>query len=240
MSETPETTVVGDKHTFVGQFFENVAHKVFGGDLSRDENGDICLWRTETTVEVKSSGLQSSYGFRLAVEQIEHYERVSVFPFSRSWYALFAYRNRRMRGDDGKQHTELSYHTSPRDINRYLANAVEWGLLVDLSIVSRWKEIMPRSTKSILGHPGAETIDLKCRDAHGFVNGGLVEGLEELDLNPANYGVLHGRIKAHLRLDLFCEEFVSFPLTAILPSGELSRVQRMLYRRGFRTRKELL
>jgi len=231
---------VGDKHTFVGQFFENVAHRVFGGDLSRDESGDICLWQTETTVEVKASGIQSSYGFRLAVEQIEHYERVSVFPFSRSWYALFAYRNRRLRGEDGKQHTELSYHTSPKDINRYLADAIEWGLLVDLSIVSGWKETKPRSTKSILGHPGAETIDLKCREAHAFMNGGLVDGLKTLDLNPTNYGVLHGRIKTSFQPDLFTEAFVSFPLTAILPSGELSRVQRMLYRRGFRTRKELL
>lgn len=238
MSETPETAVVGDKHTFVGQFFENLAHKIFGGDLSRDESGDICLWRTETTVEVKASGTQSSYGFRLAVEQIEHYERVSVFPFSRSWYVLFAYRNRRLRDNDRKQHSELSYHTSPQAINRYLAGAIEWGLLVDLSIVTGWKETMPRSTKSILGHLGAETVDLKCRAAHVFMNGGLVDGLKALDLNPTNYGTLRGRIKASLRPDLFSEEFVSFPLTAILPSGELPQVQRMLYRRGFRTQRE--
>ena len=86
----------GDKHTFVGQFFEEVSHHFLGGDLTRNDDGDICLWRTDTAVEVKSSSYQSSYGFRLGVEQIEHYERISVFPFTRSFYTLFAYRNPHM------------------------------------------------------------------------------------------------------------------------------------------------
>ncbi len=236
-TESQENIVVGDKTTFVGQFFEAVGHHILGGDLSRNENGDICLWRTETAVEVKSSGVQSSYGFRLSVEQIEHYERVSVFPFSRAWYMFFAYRNHSRKNGGGKRASELSLHTTPAAIRAYLADAIVWCLLVDLSIITRWRETRPHSTKSILGHLGAETVDLKCPYVHEFVNGGLADGLKGLNLDPASYGTLFGNVKATFQPDLFTEHLVHFPMTAVLPSSEIRSVQRMLSRRGFRLRQ---
>ena len=228
---------IGDKQTFVGQFFEEVGHRILGGDLSRDADGDICLWRTETTVEVKSSGDQSSYGFRLSLEQIESYERARIFPFNRAWYMLFAYRNHSQRSGKGKRVTEFSKHVTPLSINNYLANTVSWCLVVDLSIISRWKETRPVSTKSIIGHLGTKTVDLKCRDIHSFANGELSLGLKSLDLDPTKFGTLSGTIQTRVQPDLFSEYLVKFPMTAILPSAEISSVQRMLKRRGFRLQR---
>lgn len=226
----------GDKHTFVGRFFEEVGHSILGGDLSRNDDGDISLWRTETCVEVKSSGHQSSYGFRLSVEQIKKYEQISLFPFNRAWYMLFAYRNIR-KAKDGKRVTELSVHEIPLSINNYLAKSVLWCIIVDLSIVSRWKEVLPHSTKSVMGHYGLRTVDLKTRDVHALANGRFAEGFRELGLDPANFGRVSGQIEPRVQIDLFNEYKISLPITAILPKAEFPSFQRMLKRRGFKLGK---
>ncbi len=223
----------GARQGVVGEFFEQVAHRILGGDLSRDETGDLCLWKTRTAVEVKSSCYKSSYGFRLSVEQIEHYERVARFPFDRSWYLLFSYRNNRVVGEGGKRSTELSLHRSALGANHYLAEATLWGLLVDISIVSRWKEVVAHSTKSILGWPGKETVDLKCRELYPLTNGGLARGLGELGFSPLDFSALNGTILAEIKPDMFRTFYMRFPLRAVLPKRDAKSLQRILKLRGF-------
>lgn len=223
----------GQKQPIVGDFFERLGHQIVGGELTRDETADICLWRRGVALEVKSSGYKSSYGFRLDIEQIEYYERASEFPFNRAWYLLFAYRNN--RATSGKRRTELAKYTATASIDRYLAGAIQWGVLIDLSIVRRWKETLPRSTKSVMGHLGTETIDLKCEMVHSFSNGGFAEGLKELGLKPAEFVRLSGMIKAELPGNLFA---VEFPLTIIMPSDKADSVHRGFNRRGFSLRRE--
>jgi len=227
----------GDKHTFVGNFFEHVGHRILGGELTRDQDGDICLWRTRTSVEVKSSGAHSSYGFRLSVEQIEHYEELSSFPFNRVWYVLFAYRNNRVRRQNGLRFSELSEHENPVSINRYLAGSALWCIILDLSIVSAWKRKFPHSTKSVIGHKGMKTVDIKPRVIHTFSNGGLTEGLKDLDFDPKKFVLLSGKVRTKIEPDLVSEHTIKFPITAILPVSEASSFQRMLLRRGFRLRR---
>ena len=230
---------IGAKHTFVGQFFEEVGHRILGGDLSRNEDGDVCLWRTQTSVEIKSSGSQSSYGFRLSVEQIEHYERISVFPFSRVWYMFFAYRNRSLRMKNGTRKTELAKYGDPLSINRYLAETILWCTIVDLSIISKWKEVLPISTKSIMGHLGKRTVDLKCGYVQEFSNGGFVSELTRLEFDPKKFSSISGTLKTTLEPDLFSKYSVEFPVTAILPVEEVTSFQRMLGCRGFRLKKSV-
>lgn len=227
----------GYKCNVVGQFFEKVGHQIVGGDLSRNVDGDICLWGTGTTIEVKSSSDQSSREFRLSVEQIENYERTSVFPFDRAWYVLFAYRNHSPRRGKEKRKSQLSEHDDLLVINDYLANAVLWCLVVDISIVSRWKETRSHSTTSIMGHIGTRTVDLKCKYVNVFANGGLAKGLKELNLDPREFATLVGKIKTRVRPDLFSEYTLQFPMTVVLPAVEIPSAQRTLRRRGFRLKR---
>ncbi len=229
----------GQKTTYVGQFFEEVGHTIFGGELTRNADADICLFKSETVLEVKASGDKSSYGWRLSVNQIEHYERISSFPFSRAWYVLFAYRNRSVRnGKNGKRRTELSGHTTSVSVNRYLSTSEIWCVVVDISLISRWKEVLPRSEKSILGHLGTETVDLKCSKVHSFMNGGFVPGLVELKLDPANFVRFSGEIETCVKPDLFNQYKMRVPIAAVLPESQSLSFQRMLKRRGFSLRKD--
>ncbi len=223
----------GAKHTFVGNFFEQVAHGVLGGDLTRNDDGDLNLWKTNTTVEVKSSGNRSSYGFRLSVEQIGFYKALECFPFDQVWYIFFSYRNGNMKGEDGNRHSELSRYNDQISINRYLAESVQWCTLVDFSIVKGWMDSMPHSTKSVMGHLGLETVDLKPASVHQIANGGFKEGLEGINLNPASYVRVAGQIKMSLQPDLFNEYNLSFPLTAVLSKVQSRPFRRMLKKRGF-------
>jgi hypothetical protein len=225
--------VVGDKHTFVGNFFEELGHRVLGGTLERDEHGDICLWRRGATVEVKSSGDKSSYGFRLSINQIEQYEKLRAFPFSKVWYMFFAYDNPSEKGDEGKRSSKLSAHVSREAVQLFLAKSVQWCLLADFSIVKGWRHTRPISSKSVMGHPGAQTVDLKCHHAHTLTNGGLASELRELGLAPDEYGRLSGMIRTSVSVAPFGNLKVKFPLTAVLPYEEISSVQRMMRRRGF-------
>jgi hypothetical protein len=222
------------KRTFVGRFAEEMLREIIGGELTRDEFGDLCIWDRERTVEIKSSSVPSSYGFRLSVEQINNGRRARNFPFQSVWYALFAYSNPNKVGEDGKKHTAMSPHKKEGDVRNFLAKSLRWCVIADLSIVERWEEKLPHSTKSLVGRgQGEETVDVKTRYLEHLSNGGLKSGLTELDLNPKGYSVLSGKIEAEFRLDLFDEYKISVPLTAIILSDEARLFERDMRERGW-------
>ncbi len=201
----------GSKQTVVGNFFERVCQGILGGELSCNKDGDLCLWDLDTTVEVKSSGAQSSYGFRLDVEQIKSYEKLTSFPFSSALYALFSYTNRSVKFE-GRRCTELSQHITGESVERYLAKNIERCVIVDLSIVQRWNAMLPKSHKSILGHLGTETVDIKCRSLDGFASDRPVDQLRSLDLEPKQFAFLSGDI--NIKLDGCLQ--LSFPIAIVL------------------------
>ncbi len=223
---------IGLKHTIVGNFYEQVGHQILGGSLSRNDDGDICLWRLATSVEVKASGYKSSYGFRLSLEQIERYGKISRFPFDRAWYMFFAYRNN--RGKRGERSTELAQHTTAEAVRAYLASATMWGLIFDLSIVERWRKTRSVSSKSIMGHLGSQTIDVRCSEAYDFANDGLHFGLTQLGVNPIAFSTVTSRIKLSTTIGDVTYR-LAFPLRAVLPCAELPRLERLLRRRGYPT-----
>lgn len=215
----------GDKHTFVGQFFEELGQKILGGELTRDDDGDICLRRKSTTVEVKASGFQSSYGFRLSLEQIGDREQACRMAFEYGWYMLFAYKNRSIRQGKGRR-TELAPHVTSESVRRYLSASAMWCVAVDLSIVGRWRDTLPHSTKSIMGHLGVKTVDIKCRYLTVLASHPR-SGLEGLGLDAMSYGILSGVVETS------GEDSVQIPVTMILKSSQVLSVKRMLRRRGF-------
>ncbi len=225
----------GEKCTFVGNFVEQIIHAVIGGDITRDDDGDIVLWRNRTTIEVKASGQNSSYGFRLSVDQIKHYQVISSFPFDRSRYVLVAYRNGYIH-EAGRRRTEFSTSVDRDSINLYLSRAILWAVVVDLSVVSAWVKTRKHSTKSIIGHRGMKTVDVKCSEVHALANGGFAKGLYACGLNPNKYGRLEGNFKVEIQPDLFNCYKLHFPLVAVLPQTELVSFQRMMKRRGFSLR----
>lgn len=239
MSDTGETFVLGHKQTIVGSFYERLAHNVFGGNLTQDTNGDVCLWRSETSIEVKASGFRSPYGFRLSVDQIEKYARLNGFPFRRIWYALFSYENRRQTRD-GKRQTELAAHSEEVAVQRFLAEHTLWCLLVDFSVVKDWRETRPLSKKSILGHLGMETIDLPCKTFAPIFGEHPIAGFRVLNFAPSILGTLSGKATVAMELDLFTTQEVQFPVMMVLPHEEISQVQRNLRRRGFRLRRNAI
>jgi hypothetical protein len=224
----------GSKQTLVGHFFERVCQQILGGDLCRNQDGDICLWDLETTVEVKSSGAGSSYGFRLDIKQIETYENLSKFPFTTALYALFSYTNKSVRVD-GRRCTELSQHITAETVHSYLAKAVERCVIVDLSIVQRWNALFPKSRKSILGHLGTETVDIKCRSLDSFTVGPLGNQLRLLDLDPSEYRILAGNVS--VKLD-DCHQLL-FPITIVLRKKIAAALHRKLRSQGMTLKSSL-
>ncbi len=225
---------VDRKKSIVGKFYEKASHRTLGGKLTRNEDGDLCLWDIDTTVEVKGSSYQSSQGFRLDREQIEGYEQLSLFPFSRALYLFWAYQNpSRATGQERRRSTALSAHKTPEAINEYLARNTLWCLVYDLRIVSRWRETLPISTKSNRGHQ-VDTVDLKCHAVHDLANGGFSEGLAKLDLNPDDFAVLTSSIKIGFTLD-GARYRVACPLTAVLEKEKLPILEEWLAGRGLVT-----
>ncbi len=230
----------GDKHTFVGQYFETLAHSFLGGELTMDKRGDIFLPSPKISVEVKGSTYQSSYGFRLSVDQIESYEQeLSSGSSKRAWYMLFAYRNKsRMDPVLGRRATELSKHTTSSGVGGYLASSVMWCVLLDLSIVSQWKKMMPQQTKSIMGHLGMRTVDISCRDLEMIVFHGLHQHLGNFGLNPDNFNKLVGEwgLRGHDGSPI--PDSLLVPITAVVPSSDAKLLRKILVRRGFRMNRE--
>ncbi|HEY0221045.1 MAG TPA: hypothetical protein VGC58_02370 [Candidatus Paceibacterota bacterium] len=222
----------------MGNFFEEVTRGVLGGQISRNDDGDVTLWRQSTTIEVKSSGIQSSYGFRLSIDQIKLYRSLLGFPFDNALYTFFSYRNRSLREGDGKRHTELSHFNDPLSINSYLAESILWCVVVDFSVIRGWEKFLPHSTNSVMGHLGCETVNVKTASVHALANGGFKEGLESLSLNPDKFRKVSGVVYTRLRLDLFREYDLRFPITAILLKENSEVFQRMLRRRGFSLTKD--
>ncbi len=226
----------GDKHTFVGQYFETLAHSFLGGELTRDRSGDIFLPSSNTSVEVKGSTYQSSYGFRLSVDQIESYEQELASGFSkRAWYMLFAYSNRsRMDPVLGRRTTELSKHTTPSGVDGYLASSVMWCVLLDLSIVSQWKKMMPHQNKSIMGHLGMRTVDVSCRTLESIVFHGLHQHIGSFGLNPDHFSKLVGEWGLRGPDGSTIPNSLRVPITAVVPSSDTKLLRSILVRRGFR------
>lgn len=223
---------VGQKHTYVGQFFEELGHVLMGGILTRDERGDIFLPSSMTSIEVKGSTFQSSYGFRLSLDQIEQYEsRVQSREVESSWYMFFAYRNRSLSiGEGGRRVTELSAHRSSDSINAYLSSAVMWAVLVDVSIVRGWKDTLPRQRKSIMGHLGMVTVDVKCSVLQEIVERNLPGHLVEIGLNPKGYRRVTFNVKGYSSTE--------FPVTAVVLAEQALTLRKVLKRRGFVARLE--
>ncbi len=212
----------GSKQVIVGQFFERVCQQILGGELRRNKDGDICLYDLMTTIEVKSSGTQSSYGFRLDLGQIASYEQLIGFPFNTALYALFSYSNRSVKVG-ARRCTQLSQYEAAEDIDAFLTIAAERCVIVDLSIVRQWNALLPKSCKSILGHLGTETVDIRCRLLESYVNGQLGDQLRYLELEPSEYRILSGKIDI---------EGLSFPITFILPKPTASVIRKLLKQRG--------
>ncbi len=220
-----------EKRNLSGQFFEKVGHRILGGELTRNES-DITLWKEETCVEVKSSCSSSSYGFRLDLNQIrQNEEMASGFPFNRALYLLFSYRNKITRRD-GRRRTEFSYCRTEREINAYLAKAILWCVVIDISIVAMWRRTKPISTKSIMSHLGTKTVNIKCQEVHTLANGGFSEEIASLGLKPEDYAVLEGEARVHVLLDQPGKRKLRFPITAILRKEE-AEWGRSLFRRRY-------
>lgn len=232
------------KPIIVGQFFEELALQIFGGELWRNDDCDIYLRDYGLAIEAKGSGSDSSRGMRLHISQINDYKKkCHGFPFDHGWYVFFPYRNKSLprRKVKGEPTTELARHKAEPDIHRYLASAIQWGLLVDLSIVRKWLKIMPHSTKSIRSHPGLATVDIHCkRHLYPLCNGGLTSRLEELGLRPRDYTVLSGNITTVVQPEMqfnFFHELTSyevkFPMTAIVRNEQARMAKQIFAERGF-------
>jgi len=220
--------VIGMKNFQVGQFFEDVGHALIGGELTRHEDGDIVLWDASATIEVKASGLQSSYGYRLDIDQIDRYGELSAFPFDRAWYMFFAYNNPSVRNEKGGRSSALSRHSDRVEVNRYLARAVSWFVLLDHSIVAQWRALRRVSTKSVMGHLGTKTVDVRCREVHSLANGGFATGLTELDLDPAQFAVMDSKVDIVVDTDLFEKYRMRFPITVVTPVKEIKHIKKAL------------
>jgi hypothetical protein len=221
--------VSGYKPIIVGRFFEQVAHELFGGELCRNENGDICLFREGITLEVKSSCIESQYGFRLELDQIEHYKSLIPFPFKCALYVLMSYDNPRI-----SKSTQLAPHVMPEAINAYLAHYISSCVAVELPIVAKWKEVLPISTKSLLGHLGTKTVDIKCPEVVKYVNGGLAGQLGSIGLDPNDYGLLTGRAQLNVGFDPARKYRLAFPMHCILRKPGIRKLQLLLAGRGHR------
>lgn len=215
----------GQKNPIVGRFWERVGHKIIGGELERNANGDICRWDKSLTVEVKSSGHASHYGFRIDLGQLEKNEQLNSFLFSRKWYMFFVYRNKSVRKNGHR--SEMAPYVSPSEIRRYLARRAMHCLVLDLSIIQRVREFYPHSTMSVLGHPGTPTVDLVWRRAYTFTNGGVREELLKLGLEPQDYGILRGQVRVSIREEDERHR-VRMPLAVVVPRAQ-KRFARKLF-----------
>ncbi len=220
------------KQIWVGQFFELLAHAMLGGELSRNDDGDVNDWRHSLSVEIKASGVQSSYGFRLDIEQMDRYLSLCQgFPFDRGWYGFYAYNNPSVRVGR-KSSTALSKHKTERAVREYLTANIAWFVVVDLAVVSQWRALRPIATGSIKSHKDTETINVKCREIERLANGGFHEELTRYNLDPQGFEALSGHVRLDLRPTLFERYDLNFPVTAILPKEETGIARKMFKRRG--------
>lgn len=226
---------VGQKHTYVGQFFEEVGQAILGGLLTRDERGDVFLPGSKTAVEVKGSTFQSPYGFRLSLDQVASYERIYRSGLTRnSLYMLFAYRNRSVvNKEHGRRVSELSQHVRSEDVRAYLSSSVMWGSLVDLSIVIKWTQMLPRQTKSIMGHLGMATVDVGCSQLENVLNGNLYGHLRDLGLDPVDYRKVTFSPTVSVE---GIESGIQFPMTAVVLPHQVPVLRHALSRHGTRVR----
>lgn len=215
----------GEKQTIVGRFFEEVAHRVLGGELYPEKEIDLRLDK-DAIVEVKSSGYRSSYGFRLDLDQIRQYDLRRCWECERAWYFLIAYRNKDIR-ENGRKTTELARHTETEAIEDYLARSIAWGIIIDIDIVEKWRRTRPISKKSILGHRGTKTVDIRCSELETLIKNGPPK-----EFNRGRLGEKHFQFFSQtVRRKLSSGRVVRFPLFAILPLCDVSFLEWTLSRR---------
>ena len=219
-----------------GKFWEHAGQRVVGGEISHNnENGDVCNWSLEATFEFKGSHWHSNYGLKLHTLQFGRYQkRVTGFPFSTCMYGLFCYENKFVSWE-GKRRTELSFLHDPDEIYPFLAKRVQWCILLDFSIISRIMETHPKSTTSTYGHKGMESVDLKCRWVHNFVNNDLRNNLSSLDLSPTDYRTVSGKIRTWITIDPPQRYHLRFPFTMVLHKDDLRKFRGELRERGIDT-----
>ncbi len=202
----------GYHQTVVGDFFEKLTQRIFGGNLSRNKQGDVYIEKDNLAIEVKSSSESSFYGFRLDLEQVESYRQSSVKEGRRTWYVFYSYSNKRLRGVDGFRRTELSLQSSEEEIKNFLAEHIRWCIVVDLEIICPWTKIKPISRKSIMGHPGTKTVDLYCQEVRDSVVNRPEEWLGELGFTSESFSHLTSEIKFSWKIDPKTAQPLQFPL----------------------------
>lgn len=240
MTQEDDVNKNGIKKIWVGQFFEHATKEVTGGELTRNEDGDVSDRRYAVLSEVKARSRQASRGFPLDTDQIDRYAlSVGSFPWE-TWkqglYWFYAYNNPSKRVGR-KSSTALSHHKTEAAVREYLTKNMLWCVVVDLTIVAHWRGVRPVVTGSIQSHENTPTIDIRHRDLEHLVNGGFREELTKYDLDPERFEVLGSHVSLDLRPTLFERYNLSFPLTAVLLKEHVSTAQRIFKRRGFPLRR---
>lgn len=152
----------GYKNTYVGRFYEDLAKRFLGGKLTRNERGDLFIPEVGASVEVKASGERSNYGFRVCLDQLERYtQRLRSAESAHVWYVLCFYRNKDIRLAGGRKTTEFASHHTNRQVRSFLRQRTSDVFILDLSVVQHIALTTPASSKSIIGHLGRKTLDIK-------------------------------------------------------------------------------
>ncbi len=226
--------IPGYKNTFVGNFFERVMADMTGGNSRKDGSGDVFLKESRTSIEVKASGSQSAYDFRISPTQLEDYrQRICAGQSKSVWYALFWYTNRALRNPEtGVRRTELSEYNDPKSINPFLAKRADWCLVVDITLIEAWHQMIPYSNKSLIGHLGRRTIDLKRRYLTDFLQNRTASGLKELGLDAEDYSFLSGGINRPISAEPFGTYQVNFPVYTVLQKVDAQKTRKRFSSRG--------
>jgi len=198
----------------VGQFFEDLARCLLGGEESPD--GDFVIWNEGLLGEVKGS--DSNHLFRLSTEQLQGILKLSEsFPFSRALYILFKYRNRKVGGK-----TELSRFSDKTETEAFLAKNLCSIHILDARILPGVMEIGEnrRKSGSLPCNPELETIDLTQGDLYGLANG---KGPAVFASLGGEWEVCEGELSGEIRMRLLLNFEISAKCTLILPP-ELRRI----------------
>jgi hypothetical protein len=205
----------GYHQTVVGDFFEKLTQRIFGGNLSRNKQGDIYIHKDNLAIEVKSSSEKSHYGFRLDLEQVESYRQSGALTGRRTWYIFYSYSNQRLRHTDGTRKTELSLQSSGEEMCSFLAKHIRWCIVVDLEIIQPWTKVKPISRKSVMGHLGTKTVDLSCREVRECVVNRPEEWLEELGFTSETFTHMTGEVRVNWKVNPEIVKPLFFPLFLI-------------------------
>jgi hypothetical protein len=239
-SDEEDVNKSGKKKIWVGQSFEHITKETTGGELRRNEDGDVCDPRYSLTSEVKARARQAG-DYPLDTAQVDRYSlSVGGFPwekFKHGLYWFYAYNNP-VKREGKKSRTALSKHITEAAVREYVSNNILWCVVVDLSIVAHWRDAPGRVvTGSIQSHADTPTIDVKHRDIEHLANGGFHEELAKYELDPERFDVLSGKVNLDFRPTLFERYQLNFPITAVVLKEDVSTVRKMFAQRGHKLRR---